>query len=93
MSNRDQPIDLYRAFKFFLAQMRNFTVRKSFLLICDGRLRLYLELDHTTIYIRLRPSIQNLRFGQRIRMAMLEEKVILPMRGINEYCGRAAFFR
>ena len=73
--------------------MRNFNVRKSFLLICDGRLRLYLELDHTTIYIRLRANIQNLRFGQRIRMAMLEEKVILPMRGINEYCGRAAFFR
>ena len=73
--------------------MRNFNVRKSFLLFSDDSLRLYLKLDHTIIYIRLRPSLQNLRFRRRIRSAILEEKVILPLRGINEYCGRAAFFR
>ena len=73
--------------------MRLFNVRKSFLVISDERLTLYLQLDHTTIFIKLRLTRQNLRFGCRIRAAMLEEKVVLPMRGMNEYLGRITLFR
>ena len=73
--------------------MRQFNVRGSCLVFSDGRLRLFLHLEHTTIFIHLQPTMQNLRYGQRIRLAMLEEKIVLPMRGINEYFGRVALFR
>ena len=46
-----------------------------------------------TIFVRLRASVQNIRFGRRIRSAMLDEKVVLRMRGINEYQGRLALLR
>ena len=74
-------------------RMRRFNVRRSYLVISDGRMVLYLVLDHVTIFIRLRSCMQNMRYGQRIRSAMLEEKVIYSMTGINEYHGRAALFR
>ena len=73
--------------------MRLFNVRHSCLVFSDNNLRLYLQLDHTTIYIQLNPTIRNIRIGHRIRAAMLEEKIILRMSGINEYRGRLALLR
>ena len=73
--------------------MRRFNVRRSYLVISDGCLVLYLVLDSATIFIRLRSCMENLRYGQRIRSAILEEKLIYSMTGINEYCGRAVLLR
>ena len=73
--------------------MRLFNVRHSCLVFSDNDLRLYLQLEHATIFVRLRASVHNIRFGRRIRSAMLDEKVVLRMRGVNEYQGRLALFR
>ena len=73
--------------------MRLFNVRHSCLVFSDDSLRLFLQLDHATIYIRLRPTLQNIRYGRRIRSAMLDEKLVLSMRGLSEYQGRLSLFR
>ena len=73
--------------------MRQFTVRHSCLVFSDGRLCLYLQLEHSTIYVRLRPTLHNFRYGRRIRAVVLEEKIVVPMRGINEYRGRMVLLR
>ena len=73
--------------------MRRFNVRGSCLVFSDDNLRLYLHLEHATIFIQLRPTVQNFRYGRRIRSAMLEEKIVIPMRGLNEYRGRLVLFR
>lgn len=73
--------------------MRRFNVRRSFIIFEDGRMSLYLQLEHATIFIRLRPVAHNMRYGQRIRCAILEEKIVVPMTGVNEYFGRAVFLR
>ena len=72
--------------------MRLFNVRRS-CLVLDNNLTLYLMLDHATIFIRLRATMQNLRYGRRIRSALLDEKIVLGMSGLNEYFGRVTLFR
>ena len=73
--------------------MRLFNVQESFLVIFNNRFELYLILANVTIFIRLNRTSQNLRYGNTVRNAILDEKIVLNMTGVNEYQGRAVLLR